>query len=44
MAKNDTDESMIDHDATEDLTAEESESLDHWLEFFKNKYLLSCNY
>ena len=38
MAKNDTDESMLALNDSVELTAEELESLDHWLSFYKNKY------
>jgi membrane-associated progesterone receptor component len=37
MAKNDTDESILVTTDSIDLTPEELESLDHWLDFFKIK-------
>ena len=37
MAKNDTDEAVLDQDGSEDLNSEELESLEHWLEFFQQK-------
>lgn len=37
MAKNDTDDSVLVQNDMDDLTAEELESLEHWLDFFKTK-------
>jgi membrane-associated progesterone receptor component len=37
MAKNDTDESILASNDALELTTEELESLDHWLDFFKTK-------